>query len=421
MRTRLWRWILLAIAATMLIVAVAWFAVEPRFEPVLALLGAVLTFLGSFAVPNTPKADRKQSHSPGASQTLDNPGESGTPSISSIVDMLEVPTGVVPVGSPFYVRRWADEQLEGQLARSGTITTVRGSRQAGKTSLLARGIVYAQGQGALVISLDFQELLERAKSIELDLFLQHLAYAISDRAQIQPPNMDSIWARPLSAKARMTRFVEDVILKSVDMPVVLVIDEADNLFGTSFYGEFFGLLRSWHNRRASDPLWEQLSIVMAISTHPSLLINDLNQSPFNVGLRIELEDLNETQVHDLNKRHNRPLWREDIPKVMDLLGGQPFLIRQALYTLVTENKTWPELEAIADREDGPFGSHLRYYLSLLQGDTDLMAAARQVVFEGTCPGNRELLRLQSAGLVREQDGRCICRYGLYTRFFGRRL
>jgi hypothetical protein len=407
MSASLWRWVLRVTAAVSLVIAVAWFAHNPGFEPILTLLGAVAAFIGSLVVPDAPTKE---------------PTESDAPHDPAPIPVLEVPTGVVPLDSPFYVRRWADEQLEGQLAQSGTITTVRGSRQAGKTSLLARGIAYAQERGLLVISLDFQELLEGADLLELDRFLKYLAYAIADRAAIPAADIESKWARPLSAKARMTRFMEGEILQSVSTPVVLVLDEADMLFDTSFYGDFFGLLRSWHNRRATDPLWEKLSIVMAISTHPSLLIDDVNQSPFNVGLTIDLEDLDEEQVCFLNGKHDQPLWREDVPKVMALLGGQPFLIRQALYTLVTEKKTWPQLEPVIDKEDGPFGSHLRYYLGLLQGDAELWEAMRQVVFERKCPDTRELLRLEAAGLVREcEDGRCVCRYGLYARFFGRRL
>jgi hypothetical protein len=92
---------------------------------------------------------------------------------------------------------------------------------------------------------------------------------------------------------------------------------------------------------------------------------------------------------------------------------------------------WSELEAIADKEDGPFSGHLRYYLRLLQDDPNLMAAARKVVDKQTCPEGKEYLRLESAGLVRRQDRRClfgytplrkinkrcVCRYRLYEKFF----
>lgn len=106
---------------------------------------------------------------------------------------------------------------------------------------------------------------------------------------------------------------------------------------------------------------------------------------------------------------------------MKLLGGHPYLVRQALYTLLERDMTGPQLEIIADKEDGPFGNHLHYYLNLLHDDVELMDAMRRVLTTGTCPEGKAFLRLSSAGLVRRQDRKCVCRYGLYESFFRSRL
>jgi hypothetical protein len=75
---------------------------------------------------------------------------------------------------------------------------------------------------------------------------------------------------------------------------------------------------------------------MVISTEPYLLIADPNQSPFNVGLKLSLEDFSMDQVRDLNQRHGAPVRESDIPELTALLGGHPYLTRKALYTVVTE-------------------------------------------------------------------------------------
>jgi len=332
-----------------------------------------------------------------------------------------VPKGVVPLGFPLYVERMADTKLKQELQKPGTITVVRGARQTGKTSLLVRGVDHASQQGASVIYLDFQQAFDQSQMSDMNQFFRHLAYALAGQMQVSYSTVDSVWEPPLSAKDKMTRFVENAILQGGQEPVVLVMDEADVLLQTSFYGEFFGLLRAWHNRRALVRLWRDLSIVVAISTHPSLLIDDIHQSPFNVGLTIRLDDFSKEQVEDLNQRHGKPLQSEEITSAMDLLGGHPYLIRQALYTLVSEAMTWPELEAVADKIDGPFGEHLRFYWRLLVDDAELMEAARQVVIGGVCPEARALLRLSSACLVERQGGKCVCRYGLYKKFFRNQL
>ena len=101
---------------------------------------------------------------------------------------------------------------------------------------------------------------------------------------------------------------------------------------SEFKKHFFALLRSWDSRRAFDANWRKLNLVVVISTHPYLLIDDVNLSPFNVGLNIQLKDFNSDQVADLNQRHGSPLMPEEIPALMALLGGHPYLVRQAFYT-----------------------------------------------------------------------------------------
>jgi hypothetical protein len=139
-------------------------------------------------------------------------------------------------------------------------------------------------------------------------------------------------------------------------------------------------------------------------------------------LNLVLTDFSEQQVQDLNERYGAPLKPNEIPLAMDLLGGHPYLIRQALYTLVCEEWAWPALEVAADEENGPFGDHLRYHLRLLLQDPELMEAVRKIAAEKTCPDDVTLRhRLSCSHLIRIQGDRCLCRYGLYQRFFERSL
>jgi hypothetical protein len=51
---------------------------------------------------------------------------------------LEAEGGAVPLESPFYIVRSADEEFHKAIARRESTVLVKGSRQMGKTSLLAR-------------------------------------------------------------------------------------------------------------------------------------------------------------------------------------------------------------------------------------------------------------------------------------------
>ena len=77
------------------------------------------------------------------------------------------------------------------------------------------------------------------------------------------------WQGTRGAQQKMTYFLEDKVLPAFEVPLVLAMDEVDSLLQTNFYRDFFGMVRSWHNLRAS-PLhfeqWEKLNLALVIST-----------------------------------------------------------------------------------------------------------------------------------------------------------
>src|SRR6185295_12974107 len=54
-------------------------------------------------------------------------------------DLIEPPGGAFPLHSPFYISRSSDDEFCHAIARHDSIVLVKGARQVGKTSLLARG------------------------------------------------------------------------------------------------------------------------------------------------------------------------------------------------------------------------------------------------------------------------------------------
>src|SRR5437762_8624029 len=102
------------------------------------------------------------------------------------------------------------------------------------------------------------------------------------------------------------------------------MDEVDRLFPCDYAGEVFGLFRSWHNRRSLDPAgpWARLTLALTYATEAHLFITDLNQSPFNVGTRMVLDEFTLDQVADLNRRYHCPLrTAAEVSRYYDWLGG----------------------------------------------------------------------------------------------------
>src|SRR5438874_1977799 len=198
------------------------------------------------------------------------------------------------------------------------------------------------------------------------------------------------------------------------------MDEVDKLFTAPFASDFFGLVRSWHNSRSTEigGPWDRLTVVIAYATEAHLFIQDLNQSPFNVGRRLELQDFNLQQMVDLNGRYGGPLKSyQEVERLHALIGGQPFLARRALDVLATGKLDSAGLEEQAARDDGPFGDHLK---RILVSVSRLPAVREYVkaVLAGNARADQEAYyRLLAAGVVaQDRGGAVVFRCNLYQRY-----
>ena len=333
---------------------------------------------------------------------------------------LEAPAGAMRPESPFYIERLADSQLRHQLVGQGTTTTIQAGRQTGKTSLLTHAINTYQREQGRIIYLDFH-LVDEASGQNLTSFLRFLSEAIAEQLDLDWEVVDRYWLAARNPAQTFNRFLQQEMLKRFEQTVLLAIDEADLLLGAEYQKHFFALLRAWDSRRAFDPDWRRLNLVMVISTHPYLLIDDVNLSPFNVGLTIRLKDFSPDQVADLNQRHGSPLVQNEVSALMRLVGGHPYLVRQAYYTLVSEGLSLTELLRVAASPDGPFGKHLLFFLHSLKKNPALLAAFQQLLREQKLQEESLLERLAAVGLIQQEDEIWRPRCGLYGEFFKRQL
>ncbi|SJM93811.1 hypothetical protein CRENPOLYSF2_3630002 [Crenothrix polyspora] len=338
------------------------------------------------------------------------------PQIDPRVLELALERGAMACHSPFYVRRTADDEMERLLNRRGTTTIVKGARQMGKSSLLVRSDAYAKNKGCLVCYIDFQRL-DEAQLKDLNSLLRYLMHRLArDLKTTRKP--EDYWNEYLGAKDSATDFMEDAVLADPNKQVVLMLDEADRVFKYDYRNDFFALLRFWTNRRADSQIWERCNLVVANATDPVLWIDDINQSPFNIGYAILLEDFDDLQFNDLAQRYGLSLADAELESIRALIGGHPFLVRQALY-LLASGMTWRDLETRAIRQDGPFGDHLKRLSGLLLTREALRRAILQILRGSTCDDEHSFQRLFTAGLVvgaSRHEVRLRCR--LYELYFG---
>ena len=345
-----------------------------------------------------------------------------TPSTPPL-EKLEPPGGAVALDSGFYIVRPADQEFHSAIARQDSIVLVKGPRQVGKTSLLARGLQKAREAGAHVVLSDFQNL--NASCLQsIDRLFQVLAELIAEELEIdlQPEQTRN---PHLSASINFERFLRRSVLAKVSTPIVWGLDEVDWLFTCSFGSEVFGLFRSWHNKRALDPTgpWRRFTLAIAYATEAHLFITDLNQSPFNVGTRLTLEDLTIEQVEELNRRYGSPLGnRAELARFFRLVGGHPYLVRRGLHEMVVHALDLPALENLANSDEGPFSDHLRRMLVSLTQDPALCDVVRGILQGGPCPAAESFYRLRSAGLMSGESAQFVKpRCQLYASYLERQL
>jgi AAA-like domain/TIR domain len=313
---------------------------------------------------------------------------------------LEPVGGAVPLDSEFYVIRPQDGEFRAAVTRFDSIVLIKGARQMGKTSLLARGLQQARERGAKVALTDFQKLNVSDLESPAHLYLA-LAETIAEQLQLAKSPRD-VWEERRGANVNFERYLRREVLAKLNAPLVWGLDEVDRLFTCTFGSEVFGLFRSWHNERALDPggPWAGLTLAIAYATEAHLFITDMNQSPFNVGTRLALDDFTADQVADLNRRYRSPLkGAQELERFRQLVGGHPFLVRRALHEMVTQRLDLPALEAQADRDEGIFGDHLRRMLVLLARDPALTEELRDILRGQPCASAESFYRLRSAGLI----------------------
>ena len=336
---------------------------------------------------------------------------------------LEAVGGAVPLDSKFYIERSSDDEFLSAIARHDSIVLVKGARQMGKTSLMARGLQQARRSGDRVILTDLQKLntghLESVESL-----FRALAESIADQLDIDT-DVDQFWNSKRGPSVNFERFLRREVLPKVPNRLVWGMDEVDRLFSCSFGSEVFGLFRSWHNERSLDPNgpWEKLTMVIAYATEAHMFITDINQSPFNVGTRISLQDFSREEFSTLNERYGTPLINAgELSDCFRLLGGQPYLTRRALNEMASHNDRFRTFEVQACRDEGPFGDHLKRLLFSLAQDATLLQTVRDVLKGDGTARTEDFYRLRSAGVMsgefaREMKPRC----QLYRIYLSRHL
>ena len=340
---------------------------------------------------------------------------------------LEFPSGPVPLTSPFYIERQPIEsRLYAEIAKPGSLIRIKGQPQTGKTSLLLRLLAYARHQGLATISISLNKA-DRRVMTSLDQFLRWLCANASRQLHV-PAQLDDYWDIDIGSKVSCTAYFEDYLLEHLQTPVLIALDEVNQIFEyPEISNDFLPLLRSWYEDARETDLWQKVRWVIVHSTDVYVPLK-INQSPFNIGLAMQLPEFTNEQVLDLAKRHGFA-WAEGVAGIeylqplMEMVRGCPSLIRLALYHLKQPGMSLNQLLEDAPTMTGIYGNRLRKILLTLRSHPDLAHIFYQIV-QSHDPLEFEAItvyRLENMGLVRLKGNQVEPVCELYRQFFKSQL
>ena len=331
------------------------------------------------------------------------------------------PVRTIAPDSPLYIVRSTDAQLKQCLEDQTSIVLVKGPRQVGKSSLIGQGTRMQSARRGRIATTDFQRFASMDLS-DADGCYRILAADLARQLKFSY-DFESEWLPVYGPTYNLNNFVRAMV-RSSPTPLAWFMDEADRLFTTPFSDEFFALVRAWHNADFMEPGggWDRLTIVITYATEAHLFIQDLNQSPFNVGTRLELRNFTFEQVQELNERYGKPFASADqLTWLYELVEGHPYLTRQAMDYLVRGGRLRDLMSAALD-ESGPFGDHLRRVLVAVSQLDGVLETMKSHLANAALEDSRDVQRLLAAGvLTRRKSGALAIRGKLYQEYLMKKL
>lgn len=334
----------------------------------------------------------------------------------------ELPRGQVELASAFYVERpGIDERCYEAIAKPGALIRIKAPRQMGKTSLMARILHRASVQNYATIPLSFQ-LADSKVFTDLEQFLKWFCANVALQLKL-PDKLADYWNPIFGSKVACKSYFEQYLLPNTPHPLALGLDEVDVVFKyPEIAADFFGLLRAWHEEAKNREIWRKLRLVVVHSTEVYVPM-DINQSPFNVGLPIELPEFQPLMVQELALRHGLGWGAKEVDQLMAMVGGHPYLVRLALYHIARNEITLKQLLETAPTDAGLYNDHLRRHLWNLEQHPELASAIKKVVDTDNSVQLESMqgFKLHSMGLVQLQGNQVTPRCNLYRQYFRVRL
>lgn len=353
------------------------------------------------------------------------------PEVEAILDQLNITANTSPPSWLFppdyfdgHIHRECEEVAKDAIRENGVTIVIKGPRQLGKTELIGILASIAEESGKYVVSVDLNEIrLDDGVIIFFESLARSIVHGIGDEIpdfQVTVPNFDDPYETPGSI---FTRFITKAIIPQTNQ-ISLFLDNVDQVFidKRDYDTSFFRMLRAWYDKRISNPRHPltRLDTILAISTDPYLGKAEPG-SPFNVGVKVELEDFTLDETRQVIDQQKLEIQNSEIEDLWKMTGGHPFLVKDALRQIKNGHLSLPLSWEEAISEKGPFAAHLRSLwqrVEFSEKAPELKDCILRILEEEQCLDEDAIFRLRGAGLIRAtQRNEYEPRYQLYVMYF----
>jgi len=346
----------------------------------------------------------------------------GTPPLQVLETCLTITAADGTSQEDYYIERPPiEKRCYEAIVQQGALLRIKAPKQMGKTSLMTKVLLCVKKHQHHTVVVNLR-LADGHILSDLDRFLQWFCAVICDQLNIAV-DLEQHWKPIFGSNYNCTQFFSRILLPQLGKPVVIALDDVDVLFDHPMIAtDFLGLVRAWCEKAKQSnksDAWHLLKLLVIHSTEVYIPLHH-HQSPFNVGLSIELPYFTAEQVMELANRY-AVIWTDDeVASLMALVGGKPDLVRFTLDWVVGRSVSLFEVIENATTPKGIDYEHLRQQFRLIQKYPKLIPLFQQVVTSEQAVALPALqgFQLESLGMVKLQGQDATPSCALYRQYFG---
>lgn len=336
---------------------------------------------------------------------------------------------------PGYVRRAADRALY-EAVVAGRFAHVIAPNRSGKSSLVAATSARLQANGLRVAVLDLAQISERDGGNDSGRWYYSIAYRLLRQLRLKI-DLQEWWQDKsiLSNRQRLVELFSEVILQHIEERIVVFVDEIQCVQDKPFTRHVLASIRAAWNSRITEPEFQRLTFVLVGECDPQSLVENPDESPFEISQPIELEDFTRDDLEVFAAELNLPPCDAAIAldRVYYCTGGHPYLsqklaraiARERISGNIKEHVDRIALQKLAGRAALHSEPHMSYIHRRITGDRknaeallNLYGRLRKGIEVEYDPESRHQRILMSVGLVvKDEHGRLKVRNRLYRAVF----